>query len=108
MQVSNTLPEVAEGLMKPEEKSPTTSLGRTIISLVIYIALDYWIFKSWWAVLIFVTTIFVHEMGHFIAMKIFGYKGINMTFVPFVGAYVSGEAVNFSRTKKCIVLLAGP
>ena len=41
-------------------------------------------------------------------MKIFGYKGVNMTFVPFVGAYVSGEAINLSKRNKIIVLLAGP
>jgi hypothetical protein len=31
-----------------------------------------------------------------------------MTFVPFVGAYVSGTATNLSRRNKLVVLLAGP
>jgi stage IV sporulation protein FB len=95
--------------IKPqEEEFKKTSLSRTVISLALFIALDYWIFKSWFAVLLLVTVIFIHEAGHFIAMKFFGYKGVNMTFVPFVGAYVSGTATNLSRKNKLIVLLAGP
>jgi Zn-dependent protease len=95
-------------LPKPETKQAGTSLLRTIISLVLFIAVDYWIFKNWYAVILLVSVILIHEMGHFIAMKIFGYKSINMTFIPFVGAYVSGEVVNFSKWNKIIVLLAGP
>lgn len=85
-----------------------TSLLKTIISLVLFIGLYYWVFKSWTSVLLFVTVIFLHESGHFIAMKCFGYTSVNMMFVPFVGAYVSGQATNISRGKKLIVLLAGP
>lgn len=96
-------------VVKPqEEEFKKTSLSRTVISLALFIALDYWIFKSWFAVLLLVTVIFIHEAGHFIAMKFFGYKGVNMIFVPFVGAYVSGTATNLSRRNKLIVLLAGP
>ncbi len=96
-------------VVKPEEEEfKKTSFSRTVISLALFIALDYWIFKSWFAVLLLVTVIFVHEAGHFIAMKFFGYKAVNMTFVPFVGAYVSGTATNLSRRNKLIVLLAGP
>ncbi|MEJ7589170.1 MAG: site-2 protease family protein [Ferruginibacter sp.] len=93
---------------KPRPQSATSSIMRTVISLALFIAVDYLIFKSWSAVFLLVTVIFLHECGHFIAMKIFGYKGINMTFVPFMGAYVSGEATHFSKSKKIIMLLAGP
>ncbi len=100
--------ELTAVLQKPEAISIKSSLMRTVISLALYIALDYWIFKSWVLVFLLVTVIFIHEAGHFIAMKIFGYKSINMTFVPFVGAYVSGEAINFCRRNKIIFLFGGP
>ena len=93
---------------KPIHKTASSSILRTILSLALFIAVDYWIFKSWSAVLLLVSVIFIHESGHFIAMKIFGYKGINMTFVPFMGAFVSGEATHFSKNKRIIMLLAGP
>ena len=106
MTEENELPEI---VVKPEEEElRKSSLSRTLISLALFIALDYWVFKSWLAVLLLVTVIFIHECGHFIAMKFFGYKAVNMTFVPFVGAYVSGQATDLSKKNKLIVLLAGP
>ncbi len=56
--------------------------------------------------LIFV--IFIHEMGHLIAMKIYGYKDVKMFFIPFLGAAVSGKYSDISSTKKAIITLAGP
>ena len=100
--------EPIELIQKPEDEQRKTSLPRTLVSLALFIALDYWLFKSWYAVLLLVTVIFIHELGHFIAMKVFGYKSVNMTFVPFVGAYVSGQVINLSKKNKLIVLLAGP
>ncbi|MEP7144890.1 MAG: site-2 protease family protein [Ferruginibacter sp.] len=93
---------------KPLHQTAAISLLRTVLSLALFIAVDYWIFKSWGAVFLLVSVIFLHELGHFIAMKIFGYKGISMTFIPFMGAYVSGEATHFSKYKKIVMLLAGP
>jgi len=102
--------EIEDQQMLPRQtvKDTVSSLLRTLVSLGLFIAVDYMLFKSWEAVFLLVAVIFIHEMGHFIAMKSFGYKGVNMTFVPFVGAYVSGEATDFSKSKKIIMLLAGP
>lgn len=93
---------------KPEDEQRKTSLSRTLISLLLFIAIDYWIFRSWSAVALLVSVIIIHELGHFIAMKISGYRKVNMTFVPFVGAYVTGTATDLSKKKKLLVLLAGP
>jgi stage IV sporulation protein FB len=95
--------------VKPgEENKRYASLPRTIISLLFFVVFYYWIFKSWAVVLALIVVLLLHESGHFIAMKFFGYKDINMTFVPFAGAYVSGETGNLSNRNKLIVLLAGP
>jgi stage IV sporulation protein FB len=93
---------------KPEVAAPQTSVPRTIISLLLYLAVDYLIFESWYAVGVLVGVVFLHELGHLLAMKLYGYRGVNMTFVPFVGAYVSGITDNPSRLRRCVVLLAGP
>ena len=94
---------------KPEETPPgKTSLLRTGLSLLVFVALYYWLFGSWLQTAALVGTLLIHESGHFTAMKIFGYRAVNMTFIPFVGAYVSGTATNLSRRNKLIVLLAGP
>ncbi|HOZ80164.1 MAG TPA: site-2 protease family protein [Ferruginibacter sp.] len=94
---------------KPDEKSDNAaSLPRTAMSLMFFVLLYYWLFQSWTVVIALIIVLLIHESGHFIAMKFFGYKGVNMTFVPFVGAYVSGEAMSLSNRNKIIVLLAGP
>ena len=93
---------------KPEVPDAKNSLIRTLISLVLYILISYFIFKSWTSVFLMATILIIHESGHFLTMKLFGYQEVNMTFVPFVGAYVSGEATKLSRRNKILVLLAGP
>lgn len=93
---------------KPANAMSASAIIRAVISLSLFIAVDYWLFKSWGAVFLLVSVIVIHELGHFIAMKLFGYQGIRMTFVPFMGAYVSGEADHFSKYKKIILLFAGP
>ncbi len=101
--------EISNLNAKPGDSAEsTTSLPRTIISLLFFVLLYYWLFKSWMVVIALVVVLLIHESGHFAAMKFFGYKGVNMTFVPFVGAYVSGRTTDLSNRNKMIVLLAGP
>ncbi len=52
--------------------------------------------------------LFLHEAGHFLAMKAFGYRDTTMFFLPMFGAAVTGKKVNASLTEKVWVLLAGP
>lgn len=59
-------------------------------------------------VLILVPILLVHELGHYVAMKAFGYKNIHMFFIPLLGAAVSGRNYRVSGWKKSIVALAGP
>jgi Zn-dependent protease len=58
--------------------------------------------------LILVAVLFVHEMGHWVAMRIFGYRNMKMFFIPFFGAAVSGRHYNVPGWKKAIVSLMGP
>ncbi len=49
-----------------------------------------------------------HELGHFIAMKLFGYKNLQMFFIPAFGAAVTGQRYGLAGWKKAIVYLMGP
>jgi Zn-dependent proteases len=62
--------------------------------------------KSFLAILVGV--LFVHEIGHWIAMRAFGYRNLKMFFIPFFGAAVSGRHYNVPGWKKVIVSLMGP
>jgi stage IV sporulation protein FB len=96
-------------LPKPEEEVETTAWHKTLISLALYIGVYYLLFHgNWKSIFLLVAVLLIHESGHFIAMKLFGYKDVNMFFVPFLGAYVTGEAQTLSQRNRAIVLLAGP
>lgn len=49
-----------------------------------------------------------HEAGHFVAMKVFGYRNVKMFFLPMFGAAVSGDAQRAVSWKRALVALAGP
>ncbi len=52
--------------------------------------------------------LFFHELGHFFAMKIFGYKDLSMFFIPFFGAAVTGRKLHVQAWQDAIMTLAGP
>ncbi len=52
--------------------------------------------------------LFLHEAGHFLAMRAFGYQDTKMFFLPLFGAAVTGRKVDASLSEKVWVLLAGP
>ena len=63
---------------------------------------------SWEYVLILVPVLFVHELGHYIAMRAFNYRNLRMFFIPFFGAAVAGQHYNVPGWKKVIVSMMGP
>jgi len=52
--------------------------------------------------------VLIHELGHFLAMRYFGFRDLNMLFVPFIGAMVSGKKTAASRRQVAITYLMGP
>ena len=49
-----------------------------------------------------------HESGHWLAMRVFGYRNLKMFFIPFFGAAVTGRHYNVAGWKKVVVSLMGP
>jgi len=94
---------------KPQDESAQQSIGRSVISIVIFIGAFYLIFK--WEityVLILACVILIHELGHYVAMRICKYKDLSIFFVPLVGAFASGSKERISQRQDVIILLAGP
>ncbi len=63
---------------------------------------------DWSFVAMIIPILLIHELGHLFAMKIFGYKNVNMFFIPLFGAAVTGRHYNVAGWKKAMVSLAGP
>ena len=62
-----------------------------------------------WAVLPgLLAVLLFHELGHLAAMRLSGYRDLQVFFLPFMGAAVSGHPEQPSAGKELFVLLAGP
>jgi len=94
---------------KPEiQENSKTNINKSLMSLVLFILVFYFLLGDVQVLFLVVLILFIHEMGHFIAMKIFGYNGVNMFFIPLMGAMVTGEKDRISQLQRAIIVLAGP
>lgn len=59
-------------------------------------------------ILVLVGVLLLHEAGHALGMRMFGYKDVRMFFIPFLGAAVSGKARGVEAWKQAVVFLLGP
>lgn len=104
-------PDVEKIIYPPKFEKPEQSTNvwlKSFMSLAAYLVLGYYIFPSYKILLLITIIVIIHEMGHFIAMKIFHYKDLGMFFIPLLGAYVSGSKREVSQKESAIILLAGP
>ncbi len=58
--------------------------------------------------LMLIAVLFIHEIGHLLAMWMFGYKDLSMLFIPFLGALAKGNKDRPSPWQEAVVLLMGP
>ena len=59
-------------------------------------------------VVTFLVAVFVRELGHVFAMKIFHVKNLTMLFIPLIGGMAHGDPDDLDAGKSAAVLLAGP
>jgi Zn-dependent protease len=78
-----------------------------VVTLVLFLGLGL-LQQSLSGILIVIVVLLIHETGHFIGMKMFGYRDVQMFFIPFFGAAVLGSEKNASSMQKAIVCLLGP
>ncbi len=101
---------IAENNFPPKPVIPESPfLTSSFISLVLFVVAYVYFFDQTIAqVAVLVLVLFIHEMGHFLAMKYFGYSEVKMFFIPFLGAMVTGDKEEISQKQRAIILLAGP
>lgn len=74
-----------------------------ILSCVLGSIIFNWLFS-----VILVAVILFHELGHYLAMRLFGYTSVHMLALPLVGGVTIGYEVNPSAAKKAWMSLMGP
>ncbi len=90
------------------ENSKTKS-SKFVLSIVLFLALFLSVFSENYIFVIEVVAILlVHELGHYLMMKYYGYQSMNMIFVPFLGTLSKNETKTISQKHKSIVSLMGP
>jgi Zn-dependent protease len=86
----------------------------TLKSLVLLgsLLLGLWVWGiafDWRTAVLLVAVLLVHESGHALAMRLFGWSDMHMFFVPLMGAVVTGRRPrSVPAWKEAVVLLAGP
>jgi len=92
---------------KTQQKSWLTNVLILVFSLLIFFQLGLFEFGLN-GVFMIIVVLFIHETGHLLGMRMFGYRNVQMFFIPFFGAAVSGESRNVAAYKEAIVSLLGP
>lgn len=59
-------------------------------------------------VAIVAVAIFIHELGHLLAMKLYKYKNLKMMFLPFIGGVATGETDEQDAYKIAMISIFGP
>jgi stage IV sporulation protein FB len=96
---------------KPETTSLTKPylVTQFLLTLLAFgLAWYFLINKNFELIVWLVVILIIHELGHFLAMKIFKYEDLAIFFIPLVGAAAQGSKEKISQREKAIVLLAGP
>jgi len=95
-------------LARGEDKTKDNHKGLILLATgLLFLALGglHW---GWRSVVFIAVAIALHELGHVIAMRIFGYKNVRMLFIPLFGGLATGEPRELDATKNALVALAGP
>ena len=83
--------------------------GLTFFSLVLFVGTFLFLFKDQIRFVLFlILVLFIHEMGHFVFMKLFKYENVRMLFIPLMGAFVQGSKEKYSQKESFYVISAGP
>ena len=87
--------------------NPLQGLLLLVLSIIAFVGAGL-IQSSLTMIAIIITVLFVHELGHYLAMRIFKYRDVRMFFLPMIGAAVTGRHSNVAGWKKAVVSLLGP
>lgn len=79
------------------------STGTILVSLAAYALLWGWPFAAG-----FIALLFIHEMGHVIALRREGLKASLPMFIPFMGAVIAARSLGRNALAEARVGLAGP
>lgn len=81
--------------------------GKFLISILAFVGL-YWAMFGWWFAVGLAGSVLIHEMGHYIMVRRFGFSAELPMFIPGFGAYVKWNGGNVDPGIRAQISLAGP
>jgi Zn-dependent protease len=81
--------------------------GKFILSIAAFVAL-YWAMFGWWFAVGLAGSVLLHEMGHYLMVRRFGFSAELPMFLPGFGAYVKWNGANVDPGVRAQISLAGP
>jgi len=92
-----------------EKVKVESNWGLTAFSIVLFVGVFLLVFNDQLQFVLFlILVLFIHEMGHYLFMKLFKYENVRMLFIPLMGAFVQGSKDKYSQKQSFIVVSAGP
>jgi len=83
------------------------SKGGTLLSMLAWVGV-YWALYGWWFAIGSVLSIYVHEMGHVVALHRYGIPAGAPMFIPGFGAFIRLKQLHLEPIQDARVGLAGP
>lgn len=93
---------------KPTPASREQKIRTFIVSCLAFVLVFGLIGIPWVLLPALLVILVIHELGHYYAMKFFGYQDTSIFFIPFFGAAAKGEKEHLRPFEEYIILLAGP
>src|SRR4051794_9265368 len=81
--------------------------GKFFISIFLFLGL-YWARFGWWFAFGITASVLLHEMGHYLMVRRFGFSAELPMFLPGFGAFVKWNGANVDGGVRAQISLAGP
>jgi Zn-dependent protease len=107
--------ELVDPVVTAVEQALTTSRQGSVIGRLVLFVVSLVLFfiyakmgNTHTGAVILVVVVLIHELGHWLGMRLLGYRNTSIMFIPFFGAAASGVDPQPSGIKHAIVSLCGP
>jgi hypothetical protein len=91
----------------PKKRNPWHSTLWFVL-LAVLAGVSFGLISSWSVAPALLLIIGVHEFGHYLAMRAFGYRNVDVFFIPFFGGVTTGSKDDATPLQQLVVYLAGP
>ena len=81
--------------------------GKFLFSILAFVGF-YWALFGWPFAIGLAGSVLMHEMGHYVVVRLFGFKAELPMFLPGLGAYVKWNGANVDVGVRAQISLAGP